>query len=227
MRVAHAPGIPGTFSPPPRVSDPDMHHGTCVTHVPWCMSGSLTSGFLWSRCRGKRSRHSRRMRNPQFYVSGKRPMGHATLTTIIETIIQLLSHRYTVTRISCLSHNDVMTWKCFPHYVGHRRTHPQRVWVIQIIDIDCNVHYLYHFPYMNYWYIPHLTFTNDGQDFRNSTPLPSGNALKSYTVCQYPTSAATRDRELNTNIKNSVARYSIDFSCSLGSYVEVILPSNI
>ena len=25
-------------------SDPDMHHGTCVTHVPWCMSGSLTHG---------------------------------------------------------------------------------------------------------------------------------------------------------------------------------------
>ena len=45
----------------PLVSDPDMHHGTCVTHVPWCMSG-------------KRCRHSRRMRNPQFYVSIKRPM---------------------------------------------------------------------------------------------------------------------------------------------------------
>ena len=26
------------------VSDPDRHHGTCVTHVPWCMSGSLNSG---------------------------------------------------------------------------------------------------------------------------------------------------------------------------------------
>ena len=26
----------------PRVSDPGMHHGTCVTHVPWCMSGLLT-----------------------------------------------------------------------------------------------------------------------------------------------------------------------------------------
>ena len=50
---AHAPGMPGTFSPPPRVSDPDMHHGTCVTHVPWCMPGSLTSSFLWSRWRGK------------------------------------------------------------------------------------------------------------------------------------------------------------------------------
>ena len=28
----------------PLVSDPDMHHGTCVTHVPWYMSGSLTRG---------------------------------------------------------------------------------------------------------------------------------------------------------------------------------------
>ena len=29
------------------VSHHGMHHGTCVTHVPWCMSGSLT------RCGGK------------------------------------------------------------------------------------------------------------------------------------------------------------------------------
>ena len=28
----------------PLVSDPGMHHGTCVTHVPWCMLGSLTHG---------------------------------------------------------------------------------------------------------------------------------------------------------------------------------------
>ena len=28
----------------PLVSDPGMHYGTCVTHVPWCMSGSLTCG---------------------------------------------------------------------------------------------------------------------------------------------------------------------------------------
>ena len=72
FRVVHAPGMPGTFSPPPRDNDPDMHHGTCVAHVPWCISGSLT-GFLWSRWRGKRSRHYRCMRNPQFYVPGKRP----------------------------------------------------------------------------------------------------------------------------------------------------------
>ena len=64
----------GRFSQSPRVSDPDMHHGTCVTHVPWCMPGSLTSSFLWSRWRGKRSRNSRRMRKQQLYVSGKKPI---------------------------------------------------------------------------------------------------------------------------------------------------------
>ena len=41
LQVAHAPGMPGTFSPPP-----------------WCMLGLLTHGG--EKC----SRHSRRMRNP-------------------------------------------------------------------------------------------------------------------------------------------------------------------
>ena len=65
LRVAHVPGMAGTFSPPPRVSNPNT----------WCLPGSLTSGFLWSRWRGKRYRHSRCMRNPQFCLSGKRPIG--------------------------------------------------------------------------------------------------------------------------------------------------------
>ena len=42
-------GMPGTFPPSttskePPVSDPGMYHDTCVTHVPWCISGSLTRG---------------------------------------------------------------------------------------------------------------------------------------------------------------------------------------
>ena len=68
MWVAHAPGMPGTFSPPPRISDPSMHHGTCITHVPWCMLGSLLRDLPWRRRRGKR------MRNPRFYVYGMRPI---------------------------------------------------------------------------------------------------------------------------------------------------------
>ena len=66
LRVVHAPGMPGTASPPPWVSDPGMHHGTCVTHVPWCIPGLLTSGFLWIRWRGKRSRHSRQCATSNF-----------------------------------------------------------------------------------------------------------------------------------------------------------------
>ena len=50
------------------VSDPGMHHGTCVTHVPWCMSGSLTCGD------GKTFPAFLAHAHPQFCVSGKRPM---------------------------------------------------------------------------------------------------------------------------------------------------------
>ena len=67
LRVAHAPRMPETFSPLPQVNDP-------ATHVPWCIPRSLISGLFWSRWRGKRSRHSRCMRNAQFCVSGKRPI---------------------------------------------------------------------------------------------------------------------------------------------------------
>ena len=40
--VAHTPGITGSFSPPLRVSYPDMRYGTCVADMPWCKPGSLT-----------------------------------------------------------------------------------------------------------------------------------------------------------------------------------------
>ena len=42
MRRECQESFPATdFKKKPLVSDPDMHHGT---HVPWCMSGSLTGG---------------------------------------------------------------------------------------------------------------------------------------------------------------------------------------
>ena len=78
--VAHASGMPGTFSSPPRVSDPDRHHGTCVTPVPWCMPESLTGGLLRSRWRGKRSRHSRRL---LLWESFKLELGTLTLRLYI------------------------------------------------------------------------------------------------------------------------------------------------
>ena len=74
LRVVLVSGIPRTFSPSQHVSDPDMHHGPCVMHLPWCMPRLLTSGFLWSRWRGKCSWHFRRMRHPQFRLCRKRRM---------------------------------------------------------------------------------------------------------------------------------------------------------
>ena len=78
LQVAHAPGMQGTFPPSQRVSDPAMHHGTCVMHVSWCMAGSLASGFLWKRWQGKTFPAFPAHAQPTFYVSGKRPMGSCT-----------------------------------------------------------------------------------------------------------------------------------------------------
>ena len=45
MRQECRKRFPATyFRGKPLISDPGMHHATCVTHVPWCMSGSLTGG---------------------------------------------------------------------------------------------------------------------------------------------------------------------------------------
>ena len=60
LRVAHAPGMLGTFSSPRTV----MHVG-------------IANPRRW----GKRPRNSRYMRNPQCCVSGKRPMVHINNTS--------------------------------------------------------------------------------------------------------------------------------------------------
>ena len=101
----------------PLVSDPGMHHGTCVTHVPWCMSGSLT---WW----GQRSRHSMRMRNPRSCISGKRPI-HNRNKHKPDYISKCLVFRETNTAnriISCvywsLSHFNAGCFASWNHQIG-------------------------------------------------------------------------------------------------------------
>ena len=127
--------MPRKFSLPPRVSDPDMHRGTCVTLVPSCMPGSLTSGFLWSLWWGKRSRHSRRMCNPQLYVSGKRPIesrlfcihslwprdgiwqqiSGSTLAGVMGCCLTEPDHYMN----QCWLTTSKVQWHCQPHRMGH------------------------------------------------------------------------------------------------------------
>ena len=66
----------------PLVSGPGMHHGTCVTHVPWCMSGSLASGGG-----EKRSRHSRRMRTRNFPYLVRGPLTRLNLQKLNYSVI--------------------------------------------------------------------------------------------------------------------------------------------
>ena len=62
LRAVNALWMPGTFSPPP--TSKETANARAVIHV----------GIANPRWRGKRLWYSRRMRNPQFYVSAKRAM---------------------------------------------------------------------------------------------------------------------------------------------------------
>ena len=92
--VAHAPGMPGTFSPQPRVSDPDMHHGTCVTHgenVPGaCATGIFT-----------------------FLVRCTLLATPASSTSKLHTIMTMIDHKLRVQMIMVLK-----TTMIFASYVG-------------------------------------------------------------------------------------------------------------
>ena len=65
LRFVHAPGITGTFSPPPNVSDPDLHHGTCM-HV----HGIANLQFYMNLVAGVSFPDFPAHMQPQFYVSG-------------------------------------------------------------------------------------------------------------------------------------------------------------
>ena len=97
------------------------------------MPGSLTSGFLWIRWRRKRSRHSRCMRNPQFFVSGKRAMAlsRTSSTALMKGTVWCLSRLHWV-------------WQGL-FYFSISTTGPFRMWCSQW----CQCHVLY-WPFC-YW----------------------------------------------------------------------------
>ena len=104
-RVGHAPGMPGTFSPPPTsketASKRSRHASRHVIHARAVMHVGI------AKMRGKRSRHFRRLRNPQFYVSGKRPMGADSITWYwYGPLIHGLSNRGVLIRQTWLLNNS-------------------------------------------------------------------------------------------------------------------------
>ena len=157
LRVANAPGMPGTFSPTPRVSDPDMHHGTCGTHVPWCMPGSLTSDFLWSavgenvpgipdacatcnftylvrgpwrvktNCSERLNRPTRR-RRPRYLLLG--PMGHVfrmAWEIMSKSYYNTFVNRYFFFFVRRYANFSAMTWAIYPSHHGC-----EEIWTIAL-----------------------------------------------------------------------------------------------
>ena len=86
------PGMPETFSPPRTSKE------TRKLAIPACDARAVMHvGIAKPRWWGKRSGHSRRMRNPQFYVSGKSLMPYYVRWSTgaacgITTIINLMIH---------------------------------------------------------------------------------------------------------------------------------------
>ena len=143
LRVAHAPGMPGTFSPPPLVIDPDMYHGTYLTHVSWIMSGSITCGGLWSRWREKRSRHSQRMRNPHCYESAKRPIILAVNPCLVMPCrsAECVVHGNKITPGKCNGINTLPPEDYYRHFVDDMLYFLFH-WSLFLMDIFAHGHYL-------------------------------------------------------------------------------------
>ena len=79
LRVVHAPGMPGTFSPPPTSKETASKRSRHASRHVRVARAVMHVGIANPRWRGKCSRYSWRMHNPQFCVSGKRPIPSAPL----------------------------------------------------------------------------------------------------------------------------------------------------
>ena len=74
VRIAHAPGMQGTFSPPSTLKESASKQSRQASRHVRHARAVMYVGIANPQWRGKRSRHSQRMRRPQLYVSGKRPI---------------------------------------------------------------------------------------------------------------------------------------------------------
>ena len=73
LKAAHAPGMLGTFSSPPTSKETSYRPRHASQHVRYARA-VMHVGIANLRWLGKCSQHSRRLRNPQVYVSGERSM---------------------------------------------------------------------------------------------------------------------------------------------------------
>ena len=107
----------------PLVSDPDMHHGTCATHVLWCISGSLTRGGE-ENVPGIPGAYA--TRNFMYLVRGPwwgyfRPSSHQNSIAVCQYLVSI-SNTYTRIRLayecSCWENCDIQIYSANRDRVG-------------------------------------------------------------------------------------------------------------
>ena len=124
LQIAHAQRKPLVNHPakeiaskPTRYASQHVRHARDMMHV----------GIANPRWRGKRFRHPRRMRNPQLYISSKRPMGNyfrfIHMPLCVNVYSRLILHHYSNSRFQ--SHPHVMIWSdscdiCFADFNQRR-----------------------------------------------------------------------------------------------------------
>ena len=114
--------------------------------TPACMAARawrhvMHVGIANPRWQGKRSRHSRRMRKPQFYVSGKRPMTKTSLKSKrihIDKMFITTLNVVKMTTSSVLSNGNFVQMSTFSFQCNHVRWHTK-------LSINIISHVIYDF----------------------------------------------------------------------------------
>ena len=142
LRVAHAPGMPGTFPLPPtsketaslrpRRASWHVCHTRVVMHI----------GIANQRWQGKGSRHFRRMRNPRLYISGKRLM--LTLVHVSTYVGGLYPFVYALNRLTPVIRECgwVVTKPGFGVFNAHNHWSFSSLWVTMIAIHNISAWYM-------------------------------------------------------------------------------------
>ena len=116
--------MPGTFFPPliskETANYRSRHASRHVRHARAVMHVGITSPQL----RGKRSRHSRRMRHPQLYVSGKRPIMVSAIGCCLLDGMQFPESIRTVIADACI---HLQAYTCFINLVPFKSCFVRRM----------------------------------------------------------------------------------------------------
>ena len=108
------------------------------------MPESLNNGFLWSRWRGKRTRYSRRLCNPRYYVSGKEPISHqVTFSSIVwSTTFQTIHRDHRISSLILVSDSS-RTWASNMANVSMPIHHHEPLPVLLVYAVICCYMLLY------------------------------------------------------------------------------------